>query len=160
MNGVQNQLDAQVGCLFEEGPSHAATQLLAFVQPKSADHGALEIERANLIGSANWAFQTQSWTLVVDYSRAVDEFLERRGYWTDLRDLLQQGDVAAGCLNITELRVRIHLSFGVLASKQGDWSEAIREYDSARQFAVEQDENILLAEMTGNLGAIYHTLVI
>jgi tetratricopeptide (TPR) repeat protein len=154
---LEREFSAEVGSQFEDAPEMVAARLLLYAQEHHDDNSLLEVERTNIFGAATWAHHTDRWAYVIEYLKALDSFMEMRGYYGERRQLLGFADDAADKLNAPALRAGIHVALGVMASKRGAWNEALEYYSKSNQIiaTTDKESKVLFADIAGNTGSIF-----
>jgi predicted ATPase len=139
----------------------AAHLFLGYAEQFGRDFSALEAEHDNILSGADFAIIAESWEMVERFAWTLDPYLRTRGYWKNLRTILENFIKAAEMLgDKSGVSGSLH-NLGALAQDTGDYKEARRLYQESLK--IEQDlgdksgvafslaQSALLEEKTGNI---------
>lgn len=76
----------------------AANLFLGYAEHFRGDFSALETEHDNILSGADFANIAESWKMVERFAWTIDPYLRTRGYWKNLRTILENFTNAANKL--------------------------------------------------------------
>jgi tetratricopeptide (TPR) repeat protein len=129
----------------------------AHEQPTAVNLNALEVEKDNLLGAMDIAYEAGDWVNASYIMFAIDEFLFIRGYWDEA---IRRGEQAATAarrsdderysLSHSEATAWVRMNRGEYKEARLIWEQALSYY---KKVGSEDDAGITL----GNLGALADT---
>ncbi len=143
---------------FRESARRFADHYLAYVQSHALDFSALDDELQNLFRALVTYSHVQAWREVAHLVRAMDVFLDTRGYWSELRFWLERVLDHADAIDDPAVRMEIIESLAGVSSSQGERSKAIALYQEVIRLAEQQNDDGHLARAYYGLGTVYFSL--
>ena len=109
----------------------AARLFLGYAEHFGGDFSALEQEHDNLLSGAEFANFSENWKMVESFASTLDLYLRTRGFWKDLRTILENSAKAAKKLGDKSGVSRSLHQLGRLAQNTGNYDEARRLYQES-----------------------------
>lgn len=155
VNRIHNQLDPQVGYLFEEAPLEASNVLLAVAKEQRKNFGDLDQDRQNILAGMDWCIQFGQTKMVADYAVALADFLDARGYWYESKSRLSLAIEASQVLGDNRSQAILRHNLGIISAYQGNYPEARDQYQRCLDLWAEMGNKQGEAAALAQLGSIY-----
>lgn len=162
--GVEKEEPAAI----EAERENVSRWLQDYARAKRNDYDALERERANLLGLADWLAERGRWDELVSTLRSLFHFLRVRGQWQALYERLDTVIAAADKLSTDHQRGWTYLHRGIIHLLRTSYEEALSDFDAADAlFARAGDteyrgkvayRRATIALVRGDMTAAYHGL--
>ena len=111
--------------------SRAAHLFLGYVEHFRENFSALETEHDNILSGADFVNIAESWEMVERFAWTLDLYLRTRGYWKNLRTILENSARAAEKLSDKSGVSKSLHQMGMLAQDTGNYDEARRLYQES-----------------------------
>ncbi|HJQ24186.1 MAG TPA: tetratricopeptide repeat protein, partial [Blastocatellia bacterium] len=118
------------------------------------DFDALEAERENALGAIELAFELAEWEAVMEIRIALEEFLDKRGYWNEAIGYGQQALAAARQSKNDWYIGGFSHNLGCIYSYRGEYDQARQLYDKSLEIAKRLGDQSHIASALHELGRL------
>jgi len=153
--GIEMNILVEYQAFFQASACRFADHYLAHVQDHILDLPALDEEVNNLFRALATYRSLQAWHDIAQFVRALDVFLDTRGYWAELRFWLEQTVDHIEAIDDPIARLDILLNLAGITSSQGDRSKAEELYHRIIQLAEQVDYRNCLGTAYYGLYTVY-----
>jgi tetratricopeptide (TPR) repeat protein len=159
------EVSEMMNLVLKPETGHTLTQALPASQPQSSDGTTqtwlartlnwFESERMNLLASVEWAYQTQTWDIVVPLTQNLVNFFNLYAYHTDWERTHLMALEASRQLGNRLGEAQTLTNLGNVYALQTNWNKARECYEQSLIIFGELSDRLGVAKATGNLANIY-----
>jgi tetratricopeptide (TPR) repeat protein len=146
---------AEQQIFFQASARRFADHYKAYAQAHEADFNVLEEELDNILRALGTYRNLQTWFDIVCFVQALDDFLDGRGHWTELRFWLEQIANHSEASDDLTTRLQLLCSLARVTSAQGDLDKAEALYQKAIDLAEQANDKTHLGPAYYGLYSVY-----
>lgn len=142
------------GTVMKSQRCRAAHIFLGFAEQFVGSYSVLGSEHDNILAGADWSQQAREWDLVKRFAWSMDPYLRIKGYWNDLKILLNLAIKATDETGDRKDKAKFLLNMGILLQETGNIEDANSFYNESLNIFQEFGDKIGIAKVSHQLGML------